>query len=197
MGESYFLEEKLLKQLPEMISKPRLEHSLGTRDMAVKLGEKYGLDRERVSTAALLHDCARELGDEALLNMAVQEGVPVGEIEKLLPVFLHGPLGAVMARKNFGINDLQVLKAISVHTTGAGKMGLLDKIIFVADKVEPGRRYPGVDKLRELAFADLNACLMACLDQSINFTLEKGVMLHPEIVNARNGVLRDILKTGP
>lgn len=187
-------EEKFLGRLSCLISSFRLEHSVSTRDVAVKLGEKYGLERGRVSAAALLHDCARELGDAELINMARQEGITIGETEKKLPVFLHGPVGAVIARKTFGINDIQVLRAISVHTTGAGKMSLLDKIIYIADKVEPGRNYPGVEKLRDLAFQDLNTCLLACLDNSIKFSLDRGFMLHPEICNARNGVLRDIVK---
>ncbi len=191
------MEDKLCKELSRVISAPRLEHSLGTRDVAVELAQRYGLEEQRVMSAALLHDYARELGDKPLMEYALQEGIPIGETEQELPVFLHGPVGAVMVRKNFGIHDLQVLRAISVHTTGAAKMGPLEKVVFIADKIEPGRKYPGVDRLRELALYDLDKCLVACLDQSIKYSLDRGVVLHPEICRARNSVLRDIIKTSP
>lgn len=189
------MEGKLLKQLSQSISAPRLEHSLGTRDLAVKLGNRYGLDKERVAMAALLHDCARELGNDRLTEFALQEGLVVGEAEKEMPVFLHGPVGAVIARKEYGVTDLKVLRAITLHTTGAQKMGLLDKVLFVADKVEPGRKYSGVEGLRELAFNNLDRCLLFCLDRSVRHSLEKGVILHPEICEARNGVLRDTIES--
>lgn len=187
----------MIKKLSGLISNSRLEHSVGTMEIAVKLADRYGLGKEQASLAALLHDCAREMGDEELLSIAAEEGLPVGEMEKLLPVFLHGPVGAVIARKKFGVTDSKILRAISLHTTGTSKMEMLDKIIFVADKVEPGRRYSGVEKLRELAFIDLNECLLACLDRSIEFSLEKRALLHPEICSARNGVLGEILKACP
>lgn len=196
-GERYLLEDRLYKELARVISPPRLKHSLDTRDVAVELAQRYGLEEQRVMLAALLHDCARELGDERLMEYALQEGIPIGETEQELPVFLHGPVGAVMVRKNFGVHDLQVLRAISVHTTGAAKMGSLEKVVFIADKIEPGRKYPGVDRLRELAFYDLDKCLVACLDQSVKFSLERGVVLHPEICRARNSALRGIMRTSP
>lgn len=187
--------QSLIKRLPEFISGPRLKHSMATSRMAIKLAGKYGVGKDLVLPAALLHDCARELGDEELLQRAAQEGLAITELEKEHPVFLHGPVGAIIAREDFGIDDPRVWQAIAVHTTGAVEMGPLDKIIYIADKIEEGRNYAGVERLRELAFQDLDVGLLACLEHNIKYSLEKGIILPPEICYARNSVLKDLLKT--
>lgn len=188
-GEQHYGVEEACTRLSKLMGKKRFQHSLRTAEMALQLARRHGVDERMAYWAGLLHDCARELSGSELLAAAHREGLPVTELEKQVPVFLHGPVGAVMARKQFGIHEVKVLRAIAMHTTGAEKMGLLDKIVFVADKVEAGRHYRGVVKLRELAFTDLNACILACLERGIKLALGRRALLHPEIVLARNALL--------
>ncbi|MCF8011207.1 MAG: bis(5'-nucleosyl)-tetraphosphatase (symmetrical) YqeK [Clostridiales bacterium] len=187
-------EKEILEKLASLITPKRLKHSLRTRDTAVELAAKYGFDRGRVSLAALLHDCARDFSEERLLEIARQEGIKIGDMEEKAPILLHGPVGAVIASKSFGIHDTQILKAISAHTTGAEVFEMLDKIIYISDKIERGRDFPGVEELREKAFTDLNEGALACLDNSIKFSLNKKMLLHPYLCCARNSVLLDIIQ---
>lgn len=180
------------KKLSGYISPSRLEHSLGTGEMAAMLADKYGEDSKRAFLAGLLHDCAREIESQVLLEIAENEDLPVSEAERLMPVLLHGPVGAVVAHNMFDITENAILRAIEIHTTGSRYMTILDKIIFVADKLEKTRNYPGVEALRELAFSNLNECVLACLEQSIRYILERRLYLHLATCEARNEILQEL-----
>ncbi|KAF1084459.1 putative nicotinate-nucleotide adenylyltransferase [Sporotomaculum syntrophicum] len=183
MQHKYYIE-----RLQGMLGNKRLEHSLAVSATAVGLAELYGADRRQAEMAGLLHDCARELSDVELLAMARENHVPVVEVEELKPVLLHAPVGALLARRQFGVLDQAVLQSINLHTLGDAAMTLLDKIVFLADKTEPGRNYPGVDKLRQLATQNLDQALLYCFDNAILLAVRRGELIHPRIVQARNGI---------
>jgi predicted HD superfamily hydrolase involved in NAD metabolism len=177
-----------IKRLQGMLGNKRLEHSLAVSETAAGLAELYGADRQQAAVAGLLHDCARELPGEELLALARENSVPVDDIEEIKPVLLHAPVGALLARQQFGVLDQVVLHAIEVHTLGDETMTLLDKIVFVADKVEPGRKSPGVEELRQIASQNLDRVLLRCFDAAIMLSVRRGELIHPRAVQARNGV---------
>lgn len=180
---------EILGLLREITDDSRYNHTLGVAACARELAGIYGIDSRQAELAALLHDCARCMSARELLATAEEQGLAVDELEREIPDLLHGKIGAYFARVRFGVYDLAVLHAIERHTLGAPEMTALDKIIFVADMIEPGRDFPGVEKLRELARADLDRALLSCFDATIRYVIEKQQYIHPLSVTARNAIL--------
>lgn len=172
------------------ISEKRFKHTEGVIETAVKLALAYGINEEQARLAALLHDAARGITGPVLLGKCREFGIEADEVEKAVPDLLHGKLAACQAEKRFGLRDQEVLQAIRVHTTGNKNMSTLDKIIFIADMIEPGRDFPGVPELRELAFADLDEAVRAGLESTIRHVLDMGLMIHPASIEARNSLLK-------
>ncbi|WP_027366201.1 bis(5'-nucleosyl)-tetraphosphatase (symmetrical) YqeK [Desulfotruncus alcoholivorax] len=181
-----------LDRLQGILSNKRFEHSFNTSNIAVKLAEMYCADREKAGIAGLLHDCARDYGAKELLAMAENHNLPIDDIEQEMPVLLHAKLGAALAKQEFGVDDAQVLKAIALHTLGEPEMGLLAKIVYVADKIEPGRRFTGVESLRKTAFEDLDRAVLQSLDMTIELSIQSAEPIHPGAVATRNWLLRKI-----
>lgn len=178
------------RELSHRLKKSRYEHSLGVADTAAFLARRFGEDETLARLAGLLHDCARAFPNEALRAEADARGVAYGEVERTMPLLLHAPLGACVAREVYGVEDETVLRAIARHTVGGTAMTVLDKIIYFADMMEPTRDYPGVEELRDLARnASLDEMTLAGLTRSIAFVLEKGHLIHPDTVIARNELL--------
>ncbi len=149
------------------------------------------LDRAQVALAAWGHDIARALSPQELLARARGFGLEVSPVEEEAPILLHGPVGAEILRQEYGIDDPQVLAAARFHSTGRAEMSLLEKVIFVADKIEPGkvRASPALARVRELADRDLDAAILEYLDQMLIVAREEGWPLHPQAVAARNELL--------
>jgi predicted HD superfamily hydrolase involved in NAD metabolism len=149
------------------------------------------LGREQVELAAWGHDIARALSPQELLAEARQFGLEVGPVEEEAPILLHGPVGAEILRREYGIDDPQVLAAARFHSTGRAGMSLLEKVIFVADKIEPGkvRAKPALARVRDLADRDLDAAILEYLDQMLAVARQEGWPLHPQAVAARNELL--------
>jgi predicted HD superfamily hydrolase involved in NAD metabolism len=107
---------------------------------------------------------------------------------------LHAPVGAVIAHRDYGVDDPEVLAAIRWHTTGGPEMSLLDEIVFLADYIEPGRTFPGVDRLRALAAASLPEALLAAYDQTLGYLIAGGGLIHPATMEGRNALLMKLKK---
>lgn len=166
----------------ERLSDKRFAHTLRVADEAERLSNRHGLEGHlphRARLAALLHDAAREMGNGALLEAARRLGVPVGEPELEKPNFLHGPVAAGLAERELGVTDAEVLEAVRAHTTGEPGMGFLALVVYVADKVEPGRDYPGVEDLRALARGDLREAATGALRRAISHNEARGRETHP------------------
>ncbi len=146
------------------------------------------LDREQVELAAWGHDIARALSRRELLARARGFGLEVSPVEEEAPILLHGPVGAEILRQEYGIDDPEVLAAARFHSTGRAGMSLLEKVIFVADKIEPGkvRAKPALARVRELADQDLDAAILEYLDQMLVVASEENWPLHPYAIAARN-----------
>lgn len=182
----------MLVILTKELRPARFRHSRDVSRTAVRLAERWGVDIERARLAGILHDCARNLKGEELLLSAREHGLFLDDIEILQPALIHAPLGAILAERRFGVTDPAILQAIRRHTTGAAQMAMLDKIIYLADCIEPGRNYPGVQQLRELAEKNLDAAVLLAYDQSIIFVLQGSGLLHPDTVEGRNSLLMEM-----
>lgn len=146
------------------------------------------LDREQVELAAWGHDIARALSSQELLARARGFDLEISPVEEKAPILLHGPVGAEILRQEYGIDDPEVLAAARFHSTGRAGMSLVEKVIFVADKIETGkvRAKPALARVRELADQDLDAAILEYLDQMLMVASEENWSLHPLAIAARN-----------
>lgn len=182
--------DQMKEKLQSELKPSRFKHSCGVEETAVFLANRFGVDELQARVAGLLHDCARTFANEDMQSEADKRGISYGAVEHRMSLLLHAPLGACLAIERYGVHDELVLQAIARHTVGGTMMTRLDKIVYFADMIEPGRDYPGVDELRELSrVAELDDMLYEGLSQSISFVTAKRHMIHPATVLARNELL--------
>lgn len=165
----------------------RIPHVLGTEQEAMRLAERYGADVEKARVAALLHDCTKKLNMEEQLALCGQYGIALDELESKALKLLHAKTGAEVARDVFGVDD-EIYRAIWWHTTGHANMTLLEKIIYLADYMEPTRDFPGVEELRKACYEDLDKGLLLGLEMSIEEMTAMGNPVHHATVEARDWV---------
>jgi len=182
--ESWGLEPSEIAELDAALRKnlsdKRYIHTLGVAETAVKLAQAHGADVGAAHVAALLHDMAKEIPAAEKLRLCERYGLKPDGIMKKQPDLVHGALGAEIARKKYGVKDKDVLNAISFHTTGRPGMSVLEKIVFLADAVEPNRPgYGEVPGLREQAFADIDTAVITSLESTMNYTAARGKAVHP------------------
>ena len=149
-------------------SDKRFEHTVGVMYTAAALAVCYGADMKKALLAGLLHDCAKSYPANVMLEYCEQYGISISDTERMNPGLLHAKLGAYLAEHEYGVDDNEILDAICYHTTGRKNMTLLEKIIYIADYIEPNRNQaPNLDKIRELAFQDLDKCLIQILEATL------------------------------
>lgn len=166
---------KIREELQKKLSPGRYEHTLGVSYTCMALAMRYGCDLEQAELAGLLHDCAKRYDDAAIIEKCAQKGVELTESELRAPAVIHARLGAWMAEHKYGITDPEILSAIACHTTGKPAMSLLDKILYVADYIEPGRnKAPRLPELRKLAFEDLDGALYHILAGTLDYLAQTG-----------------------
>lgn len=162
------------------LSEKRYGHTLRVAATAEALAWAHRLEPDRARLAALLHDAAREIGGpDEFLRLAAEWNLPVGEPERESPKLLHGPVAAELARRDLGVEDADVLEAIRVHTVGRPGMGPLALVLYVADKIEPAREYPSVERLRGLSREDLREAAAESLRRAIAHNEVRGRSIHP------------------
>lgn len=172
--------QKIKEDLKKKLSAKRYEHTMGVEYTSACLAMRYGADMEKARMAGLLHDCAKYLSPEDKLFECERYGIPVSDYERKNPELLHAKLGACFANKLYDINDPEILSAIIWHTTGCPEMSLLDKIVFVADYMEANRNQAeDLPEVRELAFKDLDACLLLILEDTIAYLAGKKSVTDP------------------
>lgn len=163
----------------------RIPHVLGTEQEAIRLAERYGADVEKARVAALLHDCTKKLDMPAQLALCEKYGIELDELERKALKLLHSKTGAAIARDVFGVDD-EIYSAIWYHTTGHADMTKLEKIIYLADYIEPSRDFPGVDTLRKVCYEDLDKGLLLGLEMTIEEMTAMGNPVHRATVEARD-----------
>jgi len=162
--------EKIISRLKSKINDRRFEHSLGVEYTAACMAMVHGADVEKARLAGLLHDCAKCLPTKEKLEKARKHKLSVSKFEENNPDMLHGKLGAYYAKTRYEIDDEEILNAITYHTTGRPNMTLLDKIIFVADYIEPNRKeLKDMDIIRKEAFLDLDKCVIHILKNTLDY----------------------------
>ncbi len=148
----------------------RYEHTLGVAYTAAALAMRYDADPLKAQIAGLLHDCAKNLTHEKQLHICKKQGIAVNVAEKKNPSLLHAKVGSFLAWHKYGIEDREILDAITWHTTGKPDMRLLDKILYIADYIEPARNQaPNLPQARRLAFEDLDECLFLILRDTLAY----------------------------
>ncbi len=178
------VDEDLLKAADDLararLSEKRYAHLKGVADTAEALARQHGLPPRKARLAALLHDISRESSSEELLAAANRNGIEVDDFTADRPMLLHGPVAAEVAREELGVEDLEILEAVRVHTTGAPEIGPLAIAVYVADKIEPSRDYPSVEKLRDLARKDLYETAASILRATQAHNKNRDLPTHPE-----------------
>ena len=172
---------KLRKEMEQTLERKRYEHTLGVAYTAASLAMVHGADVGKALTAGMLHDCAKCMSHRKQISLCQKNKMQLSEIEieKHSPL-LHAKAGNCLAQKKYGITDEEILLAISYHTTGRPRMSLLEKIIYIADYIEPGRKeLPNMSEVRKLAFTDIDACLYRILEDSLEYLNSKNVPVDP------------------
>ncbi len=166
--------------LRRALSDKRLMHSLYVAATARRLAQLHGIDPEQAALAGLLHDCAKCLPLTTMQHIARENRLLLDKETLQSGNLLHGPVGAVVAEKEYGVNDPNILSAIRCHTTGKVGMLPLDMIVYLADKIEPSRRsYPALEEVRTLAQTDLAAALRHSLESTLEYVKNQGATPHP------------------
>ena len=181
--------EELINKLSQMISKSRFEHVLRVEKAAIQLAKKYGADIEKVSIAALLHDIAKEQPDEEMRDLIISENLNLNLLNYGSEVW-HGPVGAILAKREFFVSDETILDTIRKHTVGGRKLSLTAQIIFVADYIEEGRDFPKVQQARELADESLEKAIKYKLKETIKFLINKEEKIFPETIESYNSWIK-------
>ena len=166
---------KLAKAMEECQDGKRYFHTLGVAFTAASMAMRYGENVAQAQTAGLLHDCAKCLSDEKLLSICSKNHLEVTDVERRNPYLLHGKVGAYLGQKDYQIDDPDILNAITYHTTGRPGMSTLEKIIFIADYIEPGRNKAlHLEEIRKLAFEDLDKTMLKILGDTLDYLESSG-----------------------
>ena len=182
--------EEMKKDLKELLSERRYEHSIGVMNMAEELAKIYNVDIQNAKIAGLLHDNAKEMKKEEILKYVKENKIKINKFERLNLPILHGKIGADIAKKRYGVNE-KIQKAIEYHTTTNPKMDMLAKIIYVSDKVELTRKSDKFDiKLeRNLAKQDIDQALLLILNNTTKYLVDNDKMISVESIATRNKLI--------
>ena len=179
-----------LKMKLKYLDNFRYKHSCLVKETAVKLAKKYDADINKVTLAALLHDYARNYSNEKLINIVNDSKINVDKWEQEIPELLHSPVAAFIVQNEFGINDNEILNAIRYHTIGRPEMSKIEKIIFVADIIEPNRKFPDINLIRNAANTNLNKAVILVCNFTIRYNIEQNKLIHPNTLLTRNYLLK-------
>ena len=185
------LKEKVLKWLSIHVPSPRIKHILRVEKMSGELANCYGLNQEKAKQAGLMHDLAKYFSAETLLQTVKLEGLEIDPVSAACPHLLHADVSAIVAKKEFGIEDQDILAAIANHTLGSPGMNELSSIVFLADTLEPGRGdTPELEYLRQLSQKNLYQAVWLTSDYTIKHLLNLDRLIHPRIILTRNWFMK-------
>lgn len=188
--------DKLMEATRRQMPPSRWEHTLRVVETAAELAERTGADPEKADIAAILHDYCKFWPADRQREWILRHRLPQDLLQYNKELW-HAPVGAEAVREELGIDDEEVLDAIRSHTTGRPGMSLLEKVIFLADYIEPGRSFSGVEEVRRLAREDLDRAILKALDNTIVYLVERGLKVYPLTILTRNDLLDKIPQTLP
>lgn len=172
--------DRIKRKVKTHLDKNRYEHTLGVMYTAGALAMRYEANIENALIAGLLHDCAKCLSSEKKIKLCEKYKLSISEAERHNPGLLHAKLGAYLASEKYHIKDVEIIDAIASHTTGRPDMTLLDKIIYIADYIEPGRyEAPNLKEIRHMAFVDIDECLFTILQASLEYLQSRKEAIDP------------------
>lgn len=178
MGQYHL--KKIQHNLKKNLDESRYEHTMGVRYTCAALAMCYHYDMEKAQAAGLLHDCAKCLSDKKKIKICKKNHITVSRAEEKSPFLLHAKVGAFLAREEYGVEDEEILSAIAYHTTGKAEMTLLEKIVYIADYIEPHRSMaPNLKKIRTLAFQDLDQTMYVILKDTLDYLEKSGKEIDP------------------
>ena len=164
---------KMQKKLAKYLDENRYEHTLGVMFTCASLAMVHGYDLKNAQVAGLLHDSAKCIPNKKKLKICAEHHIPVSDFEKEHPFLLHAKLGAYIAKAKYNVTDKEILSAITYHTTGKPDMTMLEKIVYIADYIEPARnKAPRLTEIRRLAFEDLDECMYEILKDTLEYLEE-------------------------
>ena len=178
-----------IESIKQRLSPERFRHCMGVEKAAIQLAKRYDVDLEKASTAALLHDYAKELPKQQLLLLARKYNIVVDDIIQTSLGLLHGPVASWLVKEKFKITDVQILDAIKNHTVGAKRMSKLEKIIYLADLIEETREFSGINTIREAAMNNLNEAMRMALTCEVVYTMQHCRAVHPNSIDAYNDLV--------
>ncbi|MFD3447663.1 bis(5'-nucleosyl)-tetraphosphatase (symmetrical) YqeK [Microbacteriaceae bacterium 4G12] len=182
--------QQALEIVRKQMHEARYIHTLGVMETAIELAKRYGVDEKKAELAAIFHDYAKCRPIQEMEEIIQNEQLPKDLLFYNKELW-HAPVGAYLVEKEVGITDPDILQAIMYHTSGHEAMTMLDKVIYVADYIEPGRKFPGVDEVRELARHDINKALLQAVKNTIQFLLERNQTVYPLTVLTYNALLKE------
>ena len=175
------------KKLKETLSERRYAHSVGVMESAVEMAERFGADVEKARIAGLLHDCAKEIDKDEAVRLCDEMKIEIDDEKRVQKGLLHADLGAEFIKRDYNIDDKEIYDAVKYHTMGRRDMTILDKIIYLADFIEPNRRdFDGLSELKELCKKDLDEAMLFAINLSISFVTGKGKTLHKQTVDTKD-----------
>lgn len=178
-----------LKIVKEQLTEHRYQHTIGVMETAVALAKHYGADEKKAELAAIFHDYAKFRPKAEMKAIIIAEGYPEDLLQYNAELW-HAPVGAFLVQKEAGITDQEILDAIRYHTSGRPGMSLLEKIIYLADYIEPGRNFPGVDEVRAIAKDNLEEALIKAVQNTILFLMKKNQPVYPESFQTYNDLVK-------
>ncbi len=185
------MRDRVLKWLENEVPPSRIRHIVGVETMAEELAAIYGVDRHKAAQAGLMHDLAKYFKPKKLLKIAAEEGLVVDEICQAHPHLIHADVSAVVARREFGVEDAEILGAIANHTLGNPGMDPLSCILFVADTLEPNRgNTPELEQLRQISHQNLYQAVWLSCDYALKYLLDTRNLIHPRTIATRNWALQ-------
>lgn len=184
--------EAMRKLLGESLAAKRFKHSVAVYETALELAKAHKQSKEqteKIAISALLHDCGREVATKESVAKMRELGLPIDIVEEKQPILLHSKLGVYYAQEKYGVQDAEILDGISFHTTGKANMSTLAMIVFLADMIEPGRDFPGVDELRKVAHKDLEAAMLLAYSNTVQYLIKGNLLIHPNCIEGYNQLL--------
>ena len=180
--------EKLKEDLKIVLSDSRYNHSISVMNMCEALASKYSANVKKAKLIGLMHDMAKDMTKEEKMQYVKNNNIECSLIEEKIVEILHGKIAADICKKRYQFDE-EMCTAIKYHTTGKENMTLLEKILFIADKIDETRNYEGVEELRKLAFEDLDKAILKNINDTLIINIQKNKLILEESIKTGNNLL--------